>query len=180
MSPYSTPDSKQQHHTLIDFPRGAMAYHLERSLFLPHSREEVFAFFSDAGNLERITPPFLQFRILTPRPIAMTPGTIIDYKLRLYGIPFHWRTLIETFDPPVSFSDVQVTGPYRRWHHLHQFVEVPGGTEMRDHVDYELRFRLFAPIIHPLFVRRSVQHIFDYRNKIISEIFGVPAPAPSG
>jgi ligand-binding SRPBCC domain-containing protein len=155
-----------------------MPHRLERSLFLPRPREEIFAFFSDAGNLERITPPFLQFRILTPRPIPMKPGAIIDYKLRLYGIPFHWRTLIETFDPPVSFSDVQLTGPYRRWHHLHEFLEVPGGTEMRDRVDYELPFPLFAPIIHPLFVRRSVQQIFDYRNKVISESFGAPAPAP--
>jgi len=156
-----------------------MAYRLERSLFLPRPREEVFAFFSDAANLERITPPFLNFHIITARPIAMKPGAIIDYKLRLYGIPFQWRTLIETFDPPVSFSDVQVTGPYRRWHHLHEFVEVPGGTEMRDRVDYELPFPLFAPIVHPLFVRRSVQQIFDYRNKIISEIFGAAAPAPA-
>ena len=152
-----------------------MAYRLERSLFLPRPREEVFAFFSDAGNLERITPPFLQFRILTPRPITMKPGAIIDYKLRLYGIPFQWRTLIETFDPASSFSDVQLTGPYRRWHHLHEFIDVPGGTEMRDRIDYELRFRLFAPIIHPLFVRRSVQQIFDYRNKIIAEIFSARA-----
>jgi len=156
-----------------------MSYRLERFLFLPRAREEVFAFFSDAANLERITPPFLNFHIITPRPIAMKPGTIIDYKLRLYGIAFQWRTLIETFDPPVSFSDVQVTGPYRRWHHLHEFVEVPGGTEMRDRVDYELPFPLFAPIVHPLFVRRSVQQIFDYRNKIISEIFGAAAPAPA-
>ena len=156
-----------------------MAYRLERSLFLPRPREEVFAFFSDAANLERITPPFLNFHIITARPIAMKPGAIIDYKLRLYGIPFQWRTLIETFDPPVSFSDVQVTGPYRRWHHLHEFVEVPSGTEMRDRVDYQLPFPLFAPIVHPLFVRRSVQQIFDYRNKIISEIFGAAAPAPA-
>jgi len=156
-----------------------MAYRLERSLFLPRPREEVFAFFSDAANLERITPPFLNFHIITARPIAMKPGAIIDYKLRLYGIAFQWRTLIETFDPPVSFSDVQVTGPYRRWHHLHEFVEVPSGTEMRDRVDYELPFPLFAPIVHPLFVRRSVQQIFDYRNKIISEIFGAAAPAPA-
>jgi ligand-binding SRPBCC domain-containing protein len=155
-----------------------MPYHLERSLFLPRPREEIFAFFSDAANLERITPPFLQFRILTPRPIAMKPGTIIEYKLRLYGIPFHWRTLIETFDPPVSFSDVQLTGPYRQWHHLHEFIEVPGGIEMRDRVDYELPFPLFAPIVHKLFVRRSIQQIFDYRNKIIAETFDPPAPAP--
>lgn len=156
-----------------------MPYRLERSLFLPRPREEVFAFFSNAANLERITPPFLHFHITTPRPIEMKAGTLLDYKLRLHGVPFLWRTLIETFDPPVSFSDVQLKGPYRRWHHRHEFLEVPGGTEMRDHVDYDLPFPIFAPIVHPLFVRRSVQRIFEYRNKVISEIFGVSVPAPS-
>ena len=152
-----------------------MPYRLQRSLFLPRPRQEVFAFFSDAGNLERITPPFLHFHITTPRPIEMGAGTLIDYNLRLYGIPLHWRTLIETFDPPVSFSDVQLKGPYRRWHHRHEFLEVPGGTEMRDSVDYDLPFPVFAPIVHSLFVRRSVQQIFDYRNKVISEIFSASA-----
>jgi ligand-binding SRPBCC domain-containing protein len=151
-----------------------MSYRLERSLFLPRPREEVFAFFSDAANLERITPPFLNFHIITPRPIAMGAGTLIDYKLRLHGIPLRWRTLIETFDPPSSFTDIQLSGPYRRWHHSHEFLDVRGGTEMRDRVDYELPFPLFAPIVHILFVRRSIEQIFDYRNQIISEVFDKP------
>ena len=148
-----------------------MSYRLERSLFLPRAREEVFAFFSDAANLERITPPFLNFHITTPQPIDMKVGALIDYRLRLYGIPIRWRTIITAFDPPSSFTDVQLSGPYRRWHHHHEFLEVPGGTEMRDRVDYELPFPHVAPIIHTLFVRRSVQQIFDYRNRIIAEVF---------
>lgn len=156
-----------------------MSYRLERSLFLPRPRHEVFAFFSDAGNLERITPPFLHFHITTPGPIVMRAGALIDYNLRLYGIPIRWRTVIETFDPPVSFSDVQLRGPYRRWHHRHEFLEVSGGTEMRDSVDYDLPFPIFAPIVHPLFVRRSVQKIFDYRNKIIAGIFGATSSVQS-
>jgi len=151
-----------------------MAYRLERSLFLPRPREEVFAFFSDAANLDRITPPFLNLHITTPGPIEMKTGTLIDYKLRLHGIPLRWRTFIAAFDAPSSFTDVQLSGPYRRWQHHHEFLDVPGGTEMRDRVDYELPFPLFAPIAHTLFVRRSVQQIFDYRNKIISEIFSAP------
>ena len=155
-----------------------MPYRLERSLFLPRPREEVFAFFADAANLERITPPFLNFHITTPPPIDMKAGTLIDYKLRLHGIPLRWRTLIATFDPPSSFTDVQLSGPYRRWHHTHKFLDVPGGTEMRDRVDYELPFPLFAPIVHTLFVRRSVEQIFDYRNKIIAEAFKSSASTP--
>jgi ligand-binding SRPBCC domain-containing protein len=109
----------------------------------------------------------------------MKTGTLIDYKLRLHGIPLRWRTRIAAFDPPSSFTHVQLSGPYRRWNHHHEFLEVDDGTEMRDRVDYELPVPLFAPIVHTLFVRRSVQQIFDYRNKIIAEIFGASAPAPS-
>jgi ligand-binding SRPBCC domain-containing protein len=152
--------------------RGFMTpYHLERTLFLPRPRQEVFAFFADADNLERITPAFLNFHILTPRPITMQAGTLIDYELRLHGIPFHWKTLIETFTPTTSFTDVQLTGPYRRWHHLHTFSDVPGGTEMRDIVDYELPFGPLGSIVRQLFVRRSLNRIFDYRNETIAQYF---------
>jgi ligand-binding SRPBCC domain-containing protein len=156
-----------------------VSYRLERSLFLPRPRHEVFAFFSDAGNLERITPPFLHFHITTPGLIEMKAGTVIDYNLRLHGIPIRWRTLIETFDPPVSFSDVQLKGPYRSWHHRHEFLEVPGGTEMRDTVDYDLPFPILAPIVHPLFVRPAIRKIFDYRNSVIAGIFGASLPVRS-
>jgi ligand-binding SRPBCC domain-containing protein len=148
-----------------------MPYHLERSLFIPRPRTEVFPFFADAANLERITPPFLRFHILTPPPIDMRTGTLIDYQLRLYGLPLRWRTRIEACEPPDYFIDMQLSGPYKAWHHRHDFAEVPGGTEMRDRVDYDLPFGPFGAIARALFVRRSVEQIFDHRNKIISELF---------
>jgi hypothetical protein len=135
----------------------------------------VFAFFSDAFNLERITPTFLHFHILTPPPIAMRAGTLIDYELRLYGVKFHWKTRIVAFDPPFSFEDEQEKGPYRRWHHRHDFEEVPGGTVMRDRVDYDLAFGPLGALARRLFVRQSVEKIFDHRNATIQEIFGAKA-----
>jgi ligand-binding SRPBCC domain-containing protein len=149
-----------------------MAYLLERSLFIARPREEVFAFFSDAVNLERITPPFLRFHILTPGPISMKEGTLIDYELRLFGLPFRWRTLIESFNPISSFIDVQLKGPYRTWLHRHEFEDVPGGTQMHDRVEYELPFGWIGNVTHALFVRRSVEQIFTYRNAAITGIFG--------
>ncbi|HEY1502188.1 MAG TPA: SRPBCC family protein [Acidobacteriaceae bacterium] len=152
-----------------------MSYWLERSLLIPRARPEVFAFFSDAFNLERITPTFLHFHILTPPPIAMRAGTLIDYELRLYGVKFHWKTRIVAFDPPFSFEDEQEKGPYRRWHHRHDFEEVPGGTVMRDRVDYDLAFGPLGALARRLFVRQSVEKIFDHRNATIQEIFGAKA-----
>jgi ligand-binding SRPBCC domain-containing protein len=92
-------------------------YRLEQTQFIPKARGEVFPFFADASNLERVTPAFLHFRILTPHPIPMKPGALIDYELQLYGISMHWRTCIEIFEPPSSFTDIQLSGPYRRWRH---------------------------------------------------------------
>ncbi|HZD49411.1 MAG TPA: SRPBCC family protein [Silvibacterium sp.] len=154
-----------------------MPYRLERSLFIPRPRQEVFTFFADACNLERITPAFLHFHILTPGPVPMKAGTLIDYELRLYGVRFKWRTRIEEFTPmssfPISsFVDTQVTGPYRKWHHRHEFEEVSGGTEMRDRVQYEMPLGLIGALVRWLFVRRSLDRIFDYRNRAITEIFG--------
>jgi len=148
-----------------------MAYLLERSLFIPRPREEVFTFFADARNLERITPAFLGFRILTPDPIEMKPGALIDYQLRLHGIPVTWRTRIAEFTPPSSFVDIQLSGPYRRWHHRHDFEDVSGGTRMRDRVEYELPFGPLGALVRYLFVRRSLDKIFDHRNATIAEIF---------
>ncbi len=146
-------------------------YRLERAITLKKPRTEIFPFFADARNLERITPGFLRFRILTPGPITIHAGTYIDYELRLSGIPFRWRTLIEEFTPNESFVDVQISGPYKSWHHRHEFRDVPGGTEMRDTVDYELPFGVFGSIAHALFVRRSLKHIFDHRNETVKQIF---------
>lgn len=148
------------------------AYRLEQSQFIPKAREEVFTFFADGSNLERITPEFLHFHILTPRPIPMKPGTLIDYQLRLCGVPFRWTTRIETLEPASYFTDVQLSGPYRRWHHRHEFVEVSGGTEMKDIVDYELPLGPLGVAVRWLFVCRALYRIFDYRRAAITEIFG--------
>ena len=148
-----------------------MPYHLERSLFIPRPRAEVFAFFSDALNLERITPAFLRFHILTPPPIAMHAGALIDYELRLYGVRFKWQTRIEAFEPPSFFIDTQVKGPYKLWHHRHEFEDAPGGTLMRDRLDYDLPFGPLGALAKVLFVGRSVERIFDHRNATIAEIF---------
>jgi ligand-binding SRPBCC domain-containing protein len=144
---------------------------LERVQRIPRPRSEVFAFFADAGNLERITPGFLGFRILTPQPIEMKPGALIDYRLSLYGVALSWRTRIETFDPESSFTDVQLSGPYRSWHHRHEFKDDAGGTEMRDLVRYELPLGPLGTLARALFVRRSLERIFDHRRQVIAEVF---------
>lgn len=153
-----------------------MPYRLERTTFLPRSREEVFAFFSDAGNLEQITPPFLNIHILTPQPIAMKPGTLIDYQIRLFGVPIRWRTRIVTFEPVSHFLDIQLSGPYRQWHHRHDFEAVPGGTKMYDRVDYDLPLGILGSIARWLFVRRTLDRIFDYRTSAIERIFSKASP----
>ena len=133
----------------------------------------MFAFFSNAGNLAALTPDFLQFHIVTPPPIVMRAGTLIDYQLKLFGIRFQWRTLIEAFEPEVRFIDIQVTGPYRRWHHLHEFQDASGGTLIVDRVDYEMPLGPFGHLAHWLSVRRSLKNIFDFRERKIRDLFGV-------
>lgn len=148
------------------------AYRLDRSQFIPRSRDEVFAFFSDARNLERITPATLRFRILTPGPIVMREGTLIEYELRLYGVPLRWKTRIASFEPGVAFTDVQLSGPYRRWHHRHAFFDSEGGMTMTDTVDYELPVGPLGELVHALFVKRSLAHIFDFRAQAIAAVMG--------
>lgn len=149
-----------------------MVYVLEREQILPKPRAEVFAFFADATNLARITPPFLGFQILTPTPIAMGPGTLIDYRIRLHGVPMVWRTRIDVYEPGVRFVDRQLRGPYRLWVHTHDFSDVPGGTAMKDRVEYQLPFGPLGAVSHALFVRRTLTQIFDYRREVIANTFG--------
>lgn len=152
-----------------------MAYVLMREQLVPRARPEVFRFFADAANLERLTPPWLRFSIRTPLPIAMRPGAVIDYTLSLFAVPFRWRTVIEVFEPEWRFVDLQAAGPYALWRHLHEFVDVPPGTLIRDRVQYELPFGPFGKLAHRLFVRRQLEQIFDYRRRTIEQVFG-PAP----
>lgn len=150
----------------------AKTYTLERTQFIPRPLAEVFPFFSDAKNLEAITPAFLQFKILTPGPIPMQAGTLIDYRIRLLGIPMFWRTKIESFDPPLRFSDTQIRGPYRLWHHTHEFVETAEGTLMTDHVRYQMPFGPLGILVHALWTRRTLERIFDYRFQKVAELLG--------
>ena len=145
---------------------------LEREQLVRRPRGEVFPFFADAANLERITPEFLHFRVLTPLPIAMRPGAIIDYRLRLFGVAFNWRTVIESFEPEMRFVDVQARGPYRLWRHVHDFIEAPGGTLVRDRIEYEVPLGLLGEVARRAFVDRTLARIFDDRRERIAAAFG--------
>jgi len=144
---------------------------LVREQFLPRPREEVFTFFTDIRHLGDMTPGFLHFRILTPLPLELKADACIDYRLRLFGIPLRWTTRIEAFEPGVRFSDSQLRGPYRSWLHTHEFRDLDGGTLMRDRVDYELPLGPLGGLAHKLWVRRSVERIFDYRRDVLERKF---------
>lgn len=153
----------------VDVERIAAGFELTSSLWVPRGREETFAFFSDAHNLERITPRFLKFRVLTPAPIELREGVLIDYALRVRGVPLRWRSEITVWDPPHRFVDRQVRGPYRRWVHEHRFVSLDGGeTLVEDRVEYAVPG---GRLVHALFVKRDVQAIFAYRTAVLREIF---------
>ena len=146
-------------------------YIFKSTVTIEAPREEVFEFFADAGNLERITPPELNFHIVTPQPIDIHQGTLIDYKLKMRGIPMKWRTEISVWEPPVRFVDQQLRGPYSQWIHTHTFTEIgPNETLMEDEVRYRLPFEPIGDIAH-FFVGREVQYIFDFRRKAVEEIF---------
>ena len=152
--------------------RTGRTWRLTMSQWLNKPREELFTFFSDAYNLEKITPGLLSFKVVTPAPIHMQPGTLIDYKLRVRGIPIRWRTLIATWDPPGRFTDEQLKGPYKRWHHTHTFTEEDGGTRCKDVVEYAPPGGPLAPLINSLLVQRDVESIFAHRATVLAEMFG--------
>jgi ligand-binding SRPBCC domain-containing protein len=130
----------------------------------------VFAFFSDAANLPVITPPEFGFLIVSPMPLSIQSGAIINYKIRLLGIPVRWQTLISKWEPPHLFVDEQLRGPYRSWIHVHRFRESNGRTITEDEVEYSLPLFPMGEMAHP-FVRRKIEHIFRFRHAKIEAIF---------
>lgn len=145
---------------------------LTAELWLPRPVGELFDFFSDAWNLDVLTPPWLHFRILTPRPLPLHQGTRIEYRLRWRGVPLRWLTEIAVWEPPFRFVDRQLKGPYRQWVHEHTFEEKDGGTLLRDRVDYAIPGWLAEPLIARLVVAPDVERIFAYRRRKMQELFG--------
>jgi ligand-binding SRPBCC domain-containing protein len=146
---------------------------LRSEVVVPVPVDDAFAFFADAWNLERITPPWLNFRIRTPRPLAMREGALLDYRIRLHGLPIPWRTRIDVWEPGVRFVDRQVIGPYHWWRHEHGFEAVAGGTRVVDHVEYLPRVAWLSRG----WVRRDVERIFAYRrDALLRELRLRPGP----
>ncbi|MDQ3082069.1 MAG: SRPBCC family protein [Gemmatimonadota bacterium] len=145
-------------------------YTLERSTRIRRPLLEVFEFFSNAENLERLTPPELGFRIRSALPIEMRCGALIDYTIKLYGLPVKWRTEITRWEPPLSFEDTQISGPYAKWVHTHRFVGDGRFTTMEDRVVYALPFGPLGRIAHPL-VGRQLKRVFDYRQSVLARLF---------
>lgn len=147
-----------------------MEHLLLREQVVPGAPRDVFEFYADAANLERITPGWLGFRIVTSSPIEMAPGTLIEYRLKLHRVPVRWLTRIETWEPGKRFVDVQVQGPYRLWHHTHTFEPHREGTRVRDRVRYALPFGPLGELAHRLFVQRDLERIFDFRHASVSKV----------
>ena len=149
-----------------------MAEHiLKRELTLPRPREEVFAFFAEAKNLELITPSQLNFKITSAQPIELREGALIDYQLSLHGFPMSWRTEITVWDPPYRFVDTQLKGPYSQWIHAHTFTEIDANTTLiEDEVRYRLPLEPLGDLFH-FIVEGELKKIFDYRTKVVTEQF---------
>ncbi len=160
----------------ISWDRSGKFFELSCEVVLPGDRKHVFDFFSDAFQLERITPQWLNFEILTPAPIRICKGCLIDYRIKLHGIPVSWRTEISAWEPPFSFTDRQVRGPYRMWEHFHTFSEVPGGTLVRDRVQYQVPG---GRLVNWLFVEKDLRKIFSFRCQELIRLFDAPSDSSS-
>lgn len=176
------PQPPQSSRASLEFHKGAVSirrhpvrrggFLLETEQWFPRPRSEVFDFFADAANLEAITPRFLHFQIVTPLPIQMRPGALIDYRLSLHGVPIRWRTEIAAWEPPVRFIDQQLRGPYRYWIHEHSFTDRDGGTLVKDSVSYAVPG---GRLIHWMVVKRDLQTIFGWRRLTLENFFS-PQP----
>ncbi len=165
-------------------------YVLERRLWLPCPRPAVFAFFADVRNLPLVSPPPTRLSWLTPPPATLWAGAVINFRVRVCGLPVRWRVFIREFDPPHRFVDVQIWGPFARWEHRHRFLEGPEtegaesplGTWVEDRVTYRLPLGPAGRLAHALGVGRQIAGLFDYRERRLRELFGRPGatgPAPA-
>jgi ligand-binding SRPBCC domain-containing protein len=145
-------------------------HRLERRLRLDQPLHSVFAFFAEARNLEQITPPWLRFELREPGPRELGAGTLIDYRLRLHGVPLRWTSRIDEWSPGQGFVDRQLRGPYRVWHHRHSFVADGDGTIVGDEVHYALPLGPLGEVAHRLFVRRDLERIFAYRHQAVARL----------
>jgi ligand-binding SRPBCC domain-containing protein len=150
------------------------AHRFATEQFIPSPLETVFAFFSDATNLERLTPPWLRFNMVTPTPIEMAPGALIDYKLSIRGVRVSWRTEIVDWQPNRRFVDVQLRGPYKSWVHTHVFEAQEGGTSIRDEIEYQMPFGILGSIVNRFVVARDLERIFAYRQQQTTRFFATP------
>ncbi len=152
----------------IIIEKASRGYRLRGACVVSRPLEEVFQFFADAGNLEQLTPPWIRFRVLTPQPIEMRAGALIDYRLRLRGLPLRWQSEITAWEPPHRFVDEQRRGPYAFWRHEHRFEPCPEGTRVSDDVHYGVPG---GALIHALLVRRDVERIFRFRQEALARLF---------
>lgn len=146
-------------------------YQLTCETTVPRSIDETFAFFEDPRNLSRITPEWLKFTMKTGG-VEMRKGAEIDYTIHWLGLPMKWRTLISGYEPPHSFEDTQIKGPYRLWVHSHTFEATRQGTLVRDSVSYSLPLGALGRLAHAAMVGRQLQGIFIYRQKMLAALFG--------
>ena len=139
---------------------------------LPRPRAEVFAFFANPANLQRLTPPWLHFQVLTPEPLPRGESTVFEYRLRVRGLSIRWRTLIEAYEDGSRFVDRQISGPYALWHHTHLFEDLPdGGTRITDRVRYRVGWGFIGRLVAAIWVRKDIERIFAYRKQVLAELF---------
>ncbi len=146
-------------------------HRFHREQFIAKPRNEVFSFFESPENLALLTPKELRFTLLTPVPIVMKAGAIMDYSIRVAGFPLRWRTIITEYEPPIRFVDQQLRGPYDFWHHTHEFETTEAGTRMNDTVVYRVGWGPAGQMANALYVRRSLERIFDYRAQAMAKLF---------
>jgi ligand-binding SRPBCC domain-containing protein len=151
-------------------------YRLRTQIWLKQSRDRVFKFFADPHNLERLTPPWLHFEILTAPDITIRQGTLLDYRLRLRGIPLRWQSEISVWQPPHQFVDRQIKGPYKLWVHEHTFAEQDNGTVVGDYVEYAVAG---GPLVQKFFVAPDLEQIFQYRYRVLQNLFNLESRAPA-